>query len=281
MEFEIKRNHVQCDSSKRTIVLTLMLATFGACENGSSSNPDNLSTASSSASSSSSSPSTGENDESSDVAESTGEGGVEQGCAGLEPSLLGENSIFVTSDEDLKMLEGVVCIEDGLHIRGQVSTLSRLHALQKAGGIIISSTPLVSLAGLENLTKVGYLEIDRNPALESLSALANLQRVGDSLAVGIRSGGTSHFPEDGNDKLVNLSGLEGLRYAHSVHIASNDALVNVDALGGVAVPEDMSFSNNTMLAHESLQALATKLGLPEILRHCGCFGEALCPPDGD
>jgi hypothetical protein len=207
------------------------------------------------------------------------ENDVQTGCDNLEPSRKGD--FMVVTDEELREFEGVACIDGMLFVYESVSHLTPLEALQKVKYLEIHRTPLRSLSGLDNLTTVvGSLVIDGIVELESLDALSNLTTIGSELIIGIRSGGVNHKPEDGNDKLTSLHGLEGLRRVESIYIESNDSLVDVSALDGIASSlEDIAFFDNTMLAVEDVETLATTLGVT--LRQCGCLGEPLCPADGD
>jgi hypothetical protein len=205
--------------------------------------------------------------------------GVESGCANLEPARKGD--FMVATDDELREFEGVVCVDGVLYVYGDVTDLRPLHALQKVKYIEVARSPLRTLSGLETLTiVVGDLIIDRMVELESLDALSNLTTIGRHLVIGSRSGGVDHKPEDGNDKLTSLHGLEGLRRVESIYIESNDALVDIGALGGIVSPVvSLALSDNTMLPLENVEALAAKLGVTA--RQCGCLGEPLCPADGD
>jgi hypothetical protein len=246
---------------------------MSACENGEPATQETSTTEASTSSAESDGPS----DDGSTQTEV--EGGVESGCTNLEPARKGD--FMVVNDEEVRELQGVVCIDGMLFVYDGVTDLTSLSALQKVRSLEIHRTPLRTLAGLDNLTTVvSSLVVDRCPYLESLDVLSNLVTVGRDLIIGLRSGGVNHKPEDGNDKLTSLHGLEGIRRVESIYIESNDALIDINALGGIVSPvESVALSDNTMLPLENVEALAAKLGVTA--RQCGCLGEPLCPADGD
>ena len=117
---------------------------------------------------------------------------------------------FITSDEALSELEGVVAITGDLQIRDRVTDLSALQSLRCVGGSVIvrNANALTSLDGLGALTFVGdslsvvdnaelattrgigaalvvegAVRIANNPALESLAGLDALVSVGDELRI--------------------------------------------------------------------------------------------------
>jgi hypothetical protein len=198
-------------------------------------------------------------------------------CGSTEPKV--EGDAVADNAQSLHALEGIRCVEGGIYIRGEISELKALKALERARGLYLDSSAVISLEGLENLKKVDYLYIDRNPELESLAALSDLVSVEKALRIGQRSGGPANTPEDGNDKLVDLSGLEGVRVAPFIAIDGNDNLIDVEALGGVREARSVDARNNSKLAVEAIEALATKLGAPTM--HCGNLDEVPCNPDGD
>jgi hypothetical protein len=279
MASTINENRTVLHQTVRSIVVALALVAPAACgEAPADSSPTTTTPTTTHEDGNSTTASLSETATSSGATSTLTGGEAELGCGTLSPAIQGD--VRVETDEDVRALEGVVCIEGRFQLQGGLTSLAPLHELRKVGFLIVNNTPLSTLAGLEKLETVDwYLGIERNPNLESLEALAHLQTVGYVLYIGSRSEDVDHIPEEGNDKLMSLAGLEGLRRAPAISLSSNDALVNVEALSGVLNVEDILAENNTILPLENLEALAAKLGVEA--RHCGNLGEPLCPPTGD
>ncbi|WP_438032634.1 leucine-rich repeat domain-containing protein [Sorangium sp. So ce204] len=163
----------------------------------------------------------------------------------------------VNRQEALEKLRGVTVLNGRLNIGGEVSDLSPLACLTRISGhLVISDTWLLSsLDGLDSLSVVGaQLEVARNASLLRLGKLPNLQQVKglieirenpilESVAgVGLNAhevhvidnnqldalSGFERFEEgvlliEGNDNLVSLDGLQGLRRG-TLRLVDNDAL---------------------------------------------------------
>lgn len=150
---------------------------------------------------------------------------------------------------DLRGLESVETVESSLWVEGNLAltSLAGLENLTRVGGLIISgNTALASLEGLSSLETIDEdAYISANDALESLTGLTALQSAG-SLEV------------RGNPKLVSLVGLEALSsVAANLAILDNPELQSVDGLQSLA-----TVGNNLGLYRNA--ALTSLAGLKSI-----------------
>ncbi|MGA9575458.1 MAG: HYR domain-containing protein, partial [Lysobacterales bacterium] len=144
----------------------------------------------------------------------------------------------------------------GLTTISTVSPFSLNHKLQ------ISNTSLVSLAGLQNLSDVFWLNISNNALLIDTSALSSLTVTRGTLEIhsnallanldgfsgvtNLQAGALSLF---NNPSLSDLGGLSNLNStAGSLAIMNNDALANLDGLSALShVASNISIQNNDIL----------------------------------
>ncbi|WP_437276314.1 leucine-rich repeat domain-containing protein [Sorangium sp. So ce375] len=163
----------------------------------------------------------------------------------------------VNRQEELEALRGVTVLNGRLNIGGDVSDLSPLACLTTITGrlVIRDTTLLSSLDGLDSLSLIGArLTVERNSSLLRLG-LPNLQQVKGTIeirenpilesvaGVGLNAhevrvidndsldslSGFGGFEEgvlliEGNDGLVSLDGLQGLRRG-TLRLVDNDALM--------------------------------------------------------
>ena len=113
---------------------------------------------------------------------------------------------------------------------------------------------LISLSGLENLTSIGGgFSISSNEALTSLNGLDNLTSIEDGLYI------------SDNDALISLSGLENLTSIGGyLEIPLNDALISLSGLDNIdaASITDLTISYNTLLSTCEVQSICNYLAVP-------------------
>ncbi len=184
-------------------------------------------------------------------------------CDGLETCFEGKCRLGSPINCDLgnTVIDGDVVLASGLDLK----TVEGAQTI--TGDLIIDSTQLTSLIGLESLTTLGGSLIVRdNQFLTRLSgsALSNLETVGGDIEI------------TGNAALTNAD-LPSLLYADSITIANNPALVN---LGGYAslveVGTSINITDNSALeAITGFDALGTIDGSYSFYYgegHNGCRG---------
>ena len=183
------------------------------------------------------------------------------------------------------------------------------------GALIIHSTDLENLEGLESITSVGSLEINSNRFLKNTEGLNNLAIInGDFIIIGntlleeispfkvkkingffgLRSNpllkdlkGLQHitnidglFYLDYNHSLTNLDGLKNLSYVYSVIIARNNALINLDGLNNLArIESSLEINKNTNLS--SFRGLQKLFKNGDFKGSYECLGNAFNPSKND
>ena len=128
--------------------------------------------------------------------------------------------------------------------------------------VLINDTLLTSLAGLNQLTSVYWIEINNNSALTSIDALLTLTSVSGPLVVngnpvltnvdglaGLTSLPGGALLLQNNASLTDLSGVSGMTsIAASLVISNNDALTDLDSLVGLTtVAAPILISDNDAL----------------------------------
>lgn len=195
--------------------------------------------------------------------------GVDQDCDGDDPlvacpdAVRVENSFIVSgadaADEAYALCRrGPVRLEGSLNILDTPFTdLSALACVCEVGNLIIErNAVLESLHGLEGLVEVndraiyGYVTIDRNPALASIDALANVRDI-ESLTLD-------------HNALTSLEGLRGVRLSASVQIRGEHGLVSLD---GLVIPSDTTLLLTACNSLVSLQGIAVSSRLGAIRVH--------------
>lgn len=138
-----------------------------------------------------------------------------------------------------------------------------------AGDLLIASSSLTSLAGLEGLTSVRYLVVAGNRDLASLEGLRGLRSAAGVTVSGNPSltslaglGGLASV--EGlvvtDNGVATLAGLEGLRAAGDVVIASNPALTTLAGLESLASIEgELDVERNASLPDAEAVRLQTRL----------------------
>lgn len=177
-----------------------------------------------------------------------------------------EESVLVTSQEELAALEGCEQIEGDLEVQLFADAdLSPLHALRVVdAGLVLGSSAvnhlpadasdaefqavldqeaaldgvwLTSLTGLESLQRVGSLLLSHSGIVD-FEPLSGLTRVGGgSSGAGIRSG---ELLIENNAGLVNFAGLENARGVVSLQATFNAAL---ESLEGLALDANLDVLN--------------------------------------
>ncbi len=142
-----------------------------------------------------------------------------------------------------------------------IENLELLQNLEKVnGGIIIrKNNGLKSLAGLENITALDFLEIEDNPALISLEGFTNLTSVANTMRIvnndalagldalsNLQRIGTQLFVFD-NKSLISIEGLSSLEEVPQLLINNNIYLTNIDGLGNLISSEDIRIDSNDSL----------------------------------
>ncbi|HEY3498084.1 MAG TPA: hypothetical protein VGK73_25470 [Polyangiaceae bacterium] len=128
--------------------------------------------------------------------------------------------------QSLVGLEGAVELPDGLYLIGDstYTSLAGLDQLVRVGQFFITTLPnLTSLEGLENLTSVDALGIASNPELVSIGALQKLERV-EVLDINY------------NEALSSLGGID-IEVGRSLSIVSNA----LESISGIRPTGDLDF----------------------------------------
>jgi hypothetical protein len=163
---------------------------------------------------------------------------------------------FVAGNPGCSTIEGDLTIGDAT-----TPPLSNIPSLQSLSGItaingkltIRGNTFLTSLNGLENLTKLGKLEISYNAVLSSIAALSNMSPLDTSIFdVTIRA----------NDSLRTVNGLEGIKTAMAVTIHNSSSLKNLEGLSNLTyLSRDLSLFGNGLTSLHGLENLVRVGGL--------------------
>ena len=107
---------------------------------------------------------------------------------------------------------------------------------------------LQTLKGLESLEYVGELNIRSQVDLRDISALANLEEVGEWLHI------------SGNPALLSLHGLENVHTVGRLSITHNDSLQSLDGLAGLErVYGDLTIRSNSGLSSAEIEAFVDRL----------------------
>jgi len=168
------------------------------------------------------------------------------------------------SCDDCADIDDLVCLEevgDSLVINAPeltnldgLSSLAEVGAQQDLGAFIIKDNEkLADLGGLSSLTRIGnLLEITRNPLIEDLDGLAQIQRDEDE--------GMLMLTISQNESLENVDGLSWVGQLSELSINNNYSLGDLDGLGGATVIDaELVVAHNTALGEvaffEGLEAL--------------------------
>ncbi|MFH1807641.1 MAG: hypothetical protein ABIJ09_02760 [Pseudomonadota bacterium] len=169
-----------------------------------------------------------------------------------------QGDALIHSDEDVALLEGMLCVKGHLLI-GNVS-------LDLNNGVVldtVSSEPpsVSSLAALDKLQLVErYLVVQATGSLHDLKGLEHLTEVGrearfDPSTEAIFIRGALWLQENGS--LETLAGLEALTHiGSSLHISDNPVLGNIDGLSALnQVGGDFRIRDNPQLPASAIQKL--------------------------
>jgi hypothetical protein len=183
-----------------------------------------------------------------------GLGGLRQaGCLQLT------DNHALSSFDGLGELETPVCLS--LAGNGSITSLDFFRGVRTFDALSIARENLVSLDGLQDMVEVRRrLRLQNNPRLESLAALANLERIGGDLNVVGHSelrglGGLEQLHSVGrelrvedNASLTDLRGLQQLSLlSGDLSIRSNPALQTLRGLGPVVRVKDLRIVENAQL----------------------------------
>ena len=172
--------------------------------------------------------------------------------------LVSQNDLaaFVADNPDCSIIEGDLTIGDA-----DTPPLSNILSLQSLSGItaisgkltIRGNTLLASLDGLENLTKLGKLEISYNAVLSSMAALSNMSPLDTStFDVTIRA----------NDSLRTVKGLEGIKTAMAITIHNSPSLKDLEGLSNLTyLSQGLSLFANGLTSLHGLESLVRVGGL--------------------
>jgi len=158
-------------------------------------------------------------------------------------------------------------IEGNVLINGEgITNLYGLSMLTTVDGhLVIASTSLLTLTGLDNLVYVGGdFRLGANFNLTNLSGLENLVSINGSLEIAR------------NHDLLNLSELENLTSINGrINIDWNMGLINLSGLDNIGSITDLRIINNTSLTNCEVQSICDYLtspnGVVEIYRNAqGC-----------
>lgn len=151
------------------------------------------------------------------------------------------------SDVDQFFLQYQNCKEiiGDLEIKGVVNDISKLSNLERIGGnLLINTSQLGSLQGLENISSIGGdLIIRTNGGLSSLEGLEGLVSIGGMLSIENCVG------------LYNLKGLDNLSTVNRITIDQNTSLENIELESLGYLPGNLEITNQNNLANISLNTL--------------------------
>jgi hypothetical protein len=174
-------------------------------------------------------------------------------------------SYTVRTNAELEALAGCSVIEQGLDIRGEVTTLLPLASLTRVGGALeIRNLPsLVSLRGLERLSAVGgHFELRQNDVLSLLQGLEGLSTVG------------GYFELRQNNALTSANGLAALRSVSGYfEIVLNPRLTTVAGMTALRSVGRLEITSNPMLPQCQATQLAAQVGVV-----CSCSGNLMSGP---
>lgn len=150
------------------------------------------------------------------------------------------------------VVQGHLVIEEA--VTGNITSLAGLNQLLEMEGLTIrNNSNLMTLAGLENLSKIegSGLNIYNNSSLTSMEGLNNLQTVAADDAV-----------ISDNPALSSLSGLENLAQVDNLIISNNNLLQDLTGLGGLMSIIGFEISNNEALVslaglHPSIEQIVS------------------------
>ncbi len=156
-------------------------------------------------------------------------------------------------------LDSLKKIGKTLHLRNMnsLADLQFLSSLREIKNIVLDSSGISQLTGLENLEKIdGYLSVSNEPFLEDFDGLNNLEEISSFLLVrgnealqsfeGLErlSSIDQYLHIYDNASIQNLSGLENLqRIGSALHVVGNQNLESLDGLG----PMESSYFSNLLI----------------------------------
>jgi hypothetical protein len=163
---------------------------------------------------------------------------------------------------------------DSLHMlvydNPELATLGPPWLAESLGGIVLLELPaLTDIDALADLRQLASLEIGALHALPSLSALAQVERVGSWLSIG------SCSVMDGNDALTSID-MPALTEVGTLWITGNDALTSLDGLSGVLVTDDVYIVDNVSLPTANAQAWSEMLPSHGAIEICGNADGVAC-----
>ncbi|ALM49352.1 hypothetical protein AMR72_10870 [Flavobacterium psychrophilum] len=176
---------------------------------------------------------------------------------------ISDTGYFIKSQADVNLLafSSICKIEGDLYIgsdlrspASDITDLSGLSTIQEVTGklVIVINNELQNLHGLENIKKVGALEIIDNSKLTSLEGLSIVEITGVTDSNNQKSG----LLILRNDALTNLKGLENLTSVPSVKLSQNKALKDITALAGLeSLPELELIENYALINLEGFNNL--------------------------
>ncbi len=189
------------------------------------------------------------------------------GQDGWDDLMISDNESLISFEglESLKTIKGDLNVSSNPNL----SNFSGLDSLTtigdsdlEMGNLLIQSTALTSLSGLENLISIaGDLRIGiefngwgaPNPNLTDISALENLTSIGQSLRIGW------------NESLVSLSGLENVTsIGWWLQISENNSLTNLSGLDNIDAGSIgyLTIESNELLSTCEVQSICEYLAIP-------------------
>lgn len=197
---------------------------------------------------------------------------------------ISDTGYFIKSQADVNLLafRSICKIEGDLYIgsdfrspASDITDLSGLSTIQEVTGklVIVINNELQNLHGLENIRKVGALEIIDNSKLTSLEGLGIVEITGVTDSNNQKSG----LLILRNDALINLKSLENLTSVPSVKLSQNKALKDITALAGLkSLPELEIIENHALINLEGFNNLTNvgsiRLESNLLLNSLGAFG---------
>jgi hypothetical protein len=149
------------------------------------------------------------------------------------------------------------------HGNPKLTDLSALGNLppEKQGIYLAFNTSLSDLTGLDNTSSVGNLQIVGNDALINLDAFSNLDSIFGDLRIGIwpYAGSYSSFTYRGNLNLVDISGLNSLKYiGDCLGIIGNSKLKDLSGINNLkSIGGYMHISGNGLSSFTGIENLTS------------------------
>lgn len=133
-----------------------------------------------------------------------------------------------------------------------VTDLRMLNGLQETYGLTVEDSGVVSLDGLQDLTRIERnLRLQTSSNLRDVSELESLKQVGQDIYIRDMGG------------LRSLQGLQSLEEVRYLTIELNDSLTSIEALQGLESLEGVTIIDNPKLPTCQAEQLVERLGVAD------------------